>query len=168
MSVAVIPLTELKRIARQLEEKRFKEQVGPFVLLMRPEKHVLTVEATRKATKMLPILARATPEMVRKEVASFDAIMLPPVREADRITVGRGAENDVVLEDVAASKNHAEFDWDGKVCKVKDLGAKNKVFVNAYPINGEKALADADVIALGGEDFIYFGAQKLYWLLVTE
>ncbi len=168
MSDTGLPLAELKRLAQTMDEATFKKQIGPLVLLKRPERAVLSGDDSQKTTRMLPALARLSPEVVRREIKSFTVLMLPPVRDEDVLRFGRAADNDVVLEDPSASKYHAELVWTGKTCAVKDLGAKNKVFVNGVPVQGERALREGDVIALGAEDFVYFDAQKLYWLLTTS
>jgi hypothetical protein len=165
MSAAGIPLGDLKHLAQGMDEATFKKQIGPLVLLKRPDRDILSVGESNRATRQLPAVARISPELVRREVNSFTVLMLPPVRDADVLRVGRAADNDVVLEHPSASKYHAEFVWDGKSCKVKDLGAKNQVFVNGILVKGERPLKEGDVIAMGAEDFVYFDVQKLYWLL---
>lgn len=166
MSTAGIPLSELKRVAQGMDESQFKDQIGPLVLLTRPDRGIVPTGTSLKTTRMLPVLARVSPEVVRTEVHSFQVLMLPPVRDEDLLRVGRSLDNDVVLDDPSASKYHAELIWDGKACRVKDLGSKNKVFVNGIPVPGERPLKNGDVIAFGAEDFVYFDVQKLYWLLI--
>lgn len=165
MSTAGIPLSDLKHMAQGMNEATFKKQIGPIVLLKRPDRGVLDAGGSQRTTRMLPAVARLSPEVVRSQINSFTVIMLPNVRDEDVLRVGRGADNDVVLEDPSASKYHAEFVWTGKECKVKDLGARNQVFVDGIPVKGDRALKDGDVIAMGAEDFVFFEVQKLFWLL---
>ncbi len=167
MGATGIPLADLKHMAKSMDEATFKRQIGPLVLLKRPDRETLTADGSQRTTRMLPAVARVSPDIVRREINQFTVLMLPPVRDDDVLRVGRAADNDVVLEDPSASKYHAEFVWDGKVCKVKDLGAKNQVFVNGIPVKGDRALKEGDVIAMGAEDFVYFDVQKLYWLLTA-
>jgi hypothetical protein len=167
MGATGIPLGDLKHMAQSMNEALFKKQVGPLVLLKRPDRETLGVDGSQRTTRLLPAVARVSPEIVRREINSFTVLMLPPVRDVDVLRVGRAADNDVVLEDASASKYHAEFAWNGKSCSVKDLGARNQVFVNGIPVKGERALNDGDVIAMGAEDFVFFDVQKLYWLLTA-
>jgi hypothetical protein len=45
-------------------------------------------------------------------------------------TVGRGGGNDIVLDNAAMSRQHAELHWDGQRCIVVDLGSTNGTFLN--------------------------------------
>ena len=68
-----------------------------------------------------------------------------------KTTIGRLVTNDVVLEDAAASRHHAEFrvdDPSGKI-SIVDLNSTNGTFVNHKRISGECALKADDVIRIG-------------------
>lgn len=45
------------------------------------------------------------------------------------VTVGRGADNVVVLPDALVSRSHLRLDWDGRRVTVTDLGAANGTFL---------------------------------------
>jgi len=68
--------------------------------------------------------------------------------EKDRVVIGRLPENDVVLTDPGASREHAEIRRVGGAFVVADLGATNTTLVNGQPV-GEHALADGDRITIG-------------------
>jgi DNA-binding response OmpR family regulator len=62
------------------------------------------------------------------------------------MTVGRGPDNDVVVDDRWVSRNHACIRREGEQYIVKDLGSKNGTFVNGARISGPTVLADGDIV----------------------
>lgn len=48
-----------------------------------------------------------------------------------RLAVGRGLDNDIVLEDASVSRHHAELTREGSRLEVRDLGSTNGTWVNA-------------------------------------
>jgi hypothetical protein len=67
-----------------------------------------------------------------------------------RISVGRSADNDLVIEgDAAVSKLHAAFEHVGPTWCITDLGALNRTRVNGEPIFATRRLADRDEILIG-------------------
>jgi|SRR5436190_6500323 len=52
-----------------------------------------------------------------------------------RVTVGRGLDNDVVLDDASVSRHHAELTRDGSRIEVRDLGSTNGTWVNAARVS---------------------------------
>jgi hypothetical protein len=68
--------------------------------------------------------------------------------EKDRVVIGRLPDNDVVLTDPGASREHAEIRRVGGAFVVADLGATNTTLVNGQPV-AERALADGDRITIG-------------------
>jgi Nif-specific regulatory protein len=68
---------------------------------------------------------------------------------ADGLTVGRQAGNDVVVADRQASRLHARFALSEAGVTVTDLGSMHGTFVNGARIEGERPLADKDVVQIG-------------------
>ena len=68
------------------------------------------------------------------------------------LTLGRGPTNDVVLEDAAASRVHAELRLASDGCIVKDLGSGNGTFVNGERVTVHQ-LRPGDQITIGEEVF---------------
>lgn len=54
--------------------------------------------------------------------------------EGDRIRIGRGADNDLVLSDVSVSRNHAELTLGAEGWTVRDLKSTNGVEVNGVAV----------------------------------
>ncbi len=62
--------------------------------------------------------------------------------------IGRETDNDVVLDDKACSRRHAQIQFqDGKYV-LTDLGSANGTLVNDLRVTG-RALSDGDVIRVG-------------------
>ena len=68
----------------------------------------------------------------------------------DRTTLGRGAGNDIVLDNAAVSSRHCVFELQGLAdVFVRDLGSTNGTFVNNNRVRRHR-LEDEDVIAIAG------------------
>src|SRR5579884_3927478 len=72
--------------------------------------------------------------------------------EGDVCSIGRSAENDVVLRGSHISRRHAELRRDGDGYLLVDLGSKNGICVNGRPVGAPQPLADGDVISIPGAD----------------
>ena len=65
------------------------------------------------------------------------------------ITVGRMPDCTVPIDDANASRRHCEIKAVGDEFVVADLGSTNGTRVNGVRIDGERVLADADIISVG-------------------
>ena len=70
---------------------------------------------------------------------------LPP----GTITLGRDAENDVVLTGEQTSRRHAQIERRGAALGVRDFGSRNGVFVNGIRLP-ESPLCVGDLLRVGG------------------
>ncbi len=68
------------------------------------------------------------------------------------ITIGREKYNDVVLNDLLVSRQHAEISWKKDQFVIKDLKSRNGTYVNNKQIT-TKGLTEGDVIKIGGYEF---------------
>jgi len=68
-----------------------------------------------------------------------------------KTSIGRAMTNDIVVEDAAASRYHAEIlvDEAGKRISIVDMDSTNGTFINHERISGECALKEEDVIRIG-------------------
>lgn len=73
---------------------------------------------------------------------------------ASRITVGRDASNDVVLDNVSVSGFHAVIFCEGDLYLVADLGSTNGSFINGQRINGRVEFTDGDKLQFGSVRFV--------------
>lgn len=62
--------------------------------------------------------------------------------------IGRRPHNDIVLDDLTVSGDHAAIDTDPQGSTVRDLGSRNGTLVNGLPA-GTRRLAHDDVIEIG-------------------
>ena len=66
------------------------------------------------------------------------------------ITIGRGQDNDIEVNDVNASRNHVQIvQSDSGSYSVVDLGSTNGTYVNGQRITGETPLQAQDIIKIG-------------------
>ena len=67
----------------------------------------------------------------------------------DRVTLGKGDENDVVLEDATVSRLHAVLEQFGAGWCVTDLGSSNGTFLNGERIWAQQRLRHGDEVRVG-------------------
>ncbi len=72
----------------------------------------------------------------------------------ERITIGRAPENDIVIENLAVSRNHAVITWENDRFYLEDLGSSNGSFINGVKVKRNEVV-DRDVITIGKHK-IYF------------
>ena len=65
-----------------------------------------------------------------------------------RTTLGRRPHNDIVMENLAVSGEHAALVLEGDAVIIEDLGSTNGTFVNGFPVK-RQVLADKDTIQIG-------------------
>ncbi|MEF3274270.1 MAG: FHA domain-containing protein [Chloroflexus sp.] len=74
--------------------------------------------------------------------------------ETTIVTIGRGLDNDIILEDTRVSRKHAQLRYRQRRFWLTDLGSTNGTFVNDERIV-ERALRDGDRVSLGGLELIF-------------
>lgn len=72
---------------------------------------------------------------------------------AGEILVGRGEDNDLVVEDAFASHHHARIWVRGGICQVEDLGSTNGTLLNGTKIVRASPVNPGDLIKVGGAAF---------------
>src|SRR2546423_13989222 len=78
--------------------------------------------------------------------------------ETESVTIGRGAENDVVLNDAGVSRTHARIKKQGAAWILLDNGSANGTELNGVTIQKPSALRAGDKIGVGPVTF-EFSAQ---------
>ncbi len=74
--------------------------------------------------------------------------------EKSTISIGRDAENDIVLDMPQVSRNHAEIERVGQRFRLIDLNSSNGTFVNDQQVLAEQWLKPKDTIRIGSYRFI--------------
>ncbi len=69
------------------------------------------------------------------------------------ITVGRQADNTIVLADPQASRHHATLSWQAGAFVLQDMGSANGTFLNDQRISTPRPLRDGDIILMGNTIF---------------
>ncbi len=81
------------------------------------------------------------------------------------ITIGRGPDNQLIINDTKASSHHARIDFTGQGYNLLELGSTNGTFLNEQRIerNAPRLLTNGDVIRIGDTVFSYTvsGAQPI-------
>jgi hypothetical protein len=74
--------------------------------------------------------------------------------ESTPLTVGRGLNNDIILEDTRVSRHHAQLRYRARRFWIADIGSTNGTYVNDEQV-AERSLRDGDVISLGGLELTF-------------
>jgi sigma-B regulation protein RsbU (phosphoserine phosphatase) len=75
---------------------------------------------------------------------------------SERVSIGRSADNDIVLNHRSVSRNHAVLmAVSSGTYQVRDLGSKNGVLLNGSRIKERAMLADGDRLGLGDRELIF-------------
>jgi pSer/pThr/pTyr-binding forkhead associated (FHA) protein len=73
------------------------------------------------------------------------------------VSFGREEDNDIVVNDEAASRYHAKVAPTDSGWEVKDLDSSNGVYLNDKKVDGSAPLQDRDKIRIGAQEFIARG-----------
>ncbi len=73
----------------------------------------------------------------------------------ERYTIGRGPQNDIVLDTPTVSRYHALLLAEGETYSIADQGSKNHVFVNCEKVE-KKALQSGDEISLSKDITLFY------------
>jgi hypothetical protein len=77
----------------------------------------------------------------------------------ERVTIGRGPHNDIVIEDCAISAEHAVIVTENDDSFLEDLNSTNGTQVNGQPVR-KHFLQDGDVIELAGHRMQYLATCR--------
>jgi FHA domain len=84
-----------------------------------------------------------------KLVVSIDGVIIKEVPlSKDRTTIGRRPYNDVVIDNLAVSGEHAAVLKAGEGFGIEDLGSTNGTYVNGTPVK-KQGLRNGDTIEIG-------------------
>jgi len=82
--------------------------------------------------------------------------------EKSMIDIGRSQENDIVIDNIAVSRRHAQMEMkEGKGYVLRDLGSSNGTFLNGVQIDAnDHELADGDVIGIAKFEILVKGLTQ--------
>lgn len=73
----------------------------------------------------------------------------------DRTTIGRAANNDIVVQDEAVSAQHCYLSRRGSSFVLHDLNSTNGTLLNLQPVLGEADLQNKQVIQVGSSELMF-------------
>ena len=77
--------------------------------------------------------------------------------DRDFMTAGRHPDSDILLDDITASRRHAEFRRENGKFRVVDTGSLNGTYINRQPVESA-VLANGDKIQIGKFRLVFFAA----------
>ncbi|MBW0012459.1 FHA domain-containing protein [Mycobacterium sp.] len=108
-------------------------------------------------TRMSPSAAKP-PEVGNLATKMFQALV--PSRSgaiqqpAGSVTIGRSTDNDIVIQDVLASRHHAFLNHTPLGTEIRDAHSVNGTFVNGVRV-GSAILTEGDVVTIGNVDLVF-------------
>lgn len=84
--------------------------------------------------------------------------VIPEHSRSSTLTIGRTANNDIVLDDPLVSRRHATLHR-GRAATLTDLGSFNGTFVNGSRIHGSVRLNSGDQVSFGSQTFVWDSEQ---------
>ena len=153
-------------LAELAQERGFSMVEHPRVELVAdsgvPRRTIQVVAETQAApavsqssdTQVIPTQAAAAPAArARLLLTTSSGTHVIPL-DSTLMTIGRGLNNDIILEDARVSRNHAQLRYRSRRFWLTDLGSTNGTFINGEPVT-ERALRDGDVVSLGGLELTF-------------
>lgn len=94
-----------------------------------------------------------------KLIVSIDGVVVKEVQlTKDRTTIGRRPYNDIVLDHLSVSGEHAVLQMTGEQAVLEDTGSTNGSFVNGRSVH-KQALASDDLVQIGRYKIRYLGSK---------
>jgi hypothetical protein len=158
------PLDDFIQEVRSSERDTFaKAHPHPFLVVVVPEnadegwRVFRTTHFTREQVHN-PMSSRAS---------SYRALRVVKTNRnpwSDRISVGRAANNDLVVRDASVSKLHAHLRAEGATMTLSDAGSRNGTAVNGKALKEGEArpLEPGDEINLGSINLVYQDPGGMY------
>lgn len=90
----------------------------------------------------LVVLEAVDPKLANKRISFSEAI-----------SIGRGSENDIVIDDIYVSHHHAIISPVRNLYQIEDLQSRNHTYINGAVLNGKEFLQNGDIIKIGCVSF---------------
>lgn len=133
---------EVRRFVKELAAQKSYRLTGPVAVRWDTGAKVKKGEANVQA-RVFSGQPRAALTVVQGAQAGQDF----PI-EATLTSIGRTAENDVIIADENVSRHHCELRFTGTDFEVEDLGSTNGVILNGQPVT-KAIVEDGDTLELG-------------------
>jgi hypothetical protein len=134
-------------------------QYSPQVQQVATDAHPLPPTEHLAPTQLMPQPPpEPEPEHEADDVGAEACLLLDdtsyPLTGSD-VTLGRGLENAIVLEDRRISRSHARLIRSGSHWTIRDEGSTNGTFVNGRMIS-HQSLKHGDCVSLGGLELVFY------------
>ncbi len=70
--------------------------------------------------------------------------------ETNLVTIGRGLNNDLIVEDARVSRQHSQIRYKSRRYFIGDLGSTNGTYLNGAQVTTDQVLHDGDIVSFGG------------------
>ena len=160
-----VPISALRADARQMSPEDFEDRHGSDFLML------TAAELRRPAGPSMTVVNLESDDESSDHTAGL-SLLAYPIRRTERsvghlVTLGRTANNDVVIPDISVSRFHAfakEAEAGGLV--IQDAGSTNGTMVNSdsVPSQGHgpaMELKTGDSVRLGQVEFSYLNVHNL-------
>jgi ABC transport system ATP-binding/permease protein len=119
--------------------------------------HVGSAQAPQ--TQMAPSVAKPGETSVSNLATKMFQALLPSrsgaiQKQAGSATIGRATDNDIVIQDVLASRHHAFLTQTPLGTEIRDAHSVNGTFVNGVRV-GSAVLSEGDVVTIGNVDLLF-------------
>ncbi|WP_310717977.1 ABC transporter ATP-binding protein/permease [Streptomyces lydicus] len=82
-----------------------------------------------------------------------------PIPAARTTRIGRGPDNDLVIDDLSVSRRHAELRAGAEGFEIVDLGSHNGTYLNGQPVADRAPLIPGDIVGIGHSAFALVGDE---------
>ncbi|HZC53527.1 MAG TPA: ATP-binding cassette domain-containing protein, partial [Mycobacterium sp.] len=106
-----------------------------------------------RTTPKQPEVGNLATKMFQALLPSRSGAMQKPAGSA---TIGRATDNDIVIQDVLASRHHAFLTQTPLGTEIRDAHSVNGTFVNGVRV-GSAVLTQGDVVTIGNVDLVFTG-----------
>jgi hypothetical protein len=109
-------------------------------------------------TQLMPVPDAMAPPVGRPVAGARARIELQGATcylDRDVATMGRGLDNDVVVEDARVSRHHARLQRGPRGWEISDLASTNGTFINGRAVK-QRPVAHGDTISLGGLEMKFY------------
>jgi hypothetical protein len=143
LAASVVTAVVTHVLTREQERRKHEREVAAKLAgLNSMESSVTQVMATQYAQACLVV--------EREGEVERDRVFIPV---GCRITLGRGAENHIVVDHRALSKQHVAFRALGSTTYLEPLSPTNGVAINGNDISKPTKLSNGDVVSVPGSSF---------------
>jgi hypothetical protein len=127
----------------------------------------LTLDEAHDGETIEETLPHGTFSVSQLEMEIFPLVKKPGASFPDRITIGRTANNDIVIEDHSVSRLHAYLKHHATGWLVADAGSKNGSWLRGQKMDArrEAAITSRTVVRLGDVDLTFYLASDLFSVL---